>query len=147
MKIWIHINDNQEGPFEQNELPLDRMDAETPVWYDGLAGWMPAGQAPLTAPLFAPAAVTAAPVAAQGSVESAEQTAPRTYIIWSLLLTICCCNPVGLVALILGNVSSTKWRNHDYAGAQKYATMVEWWLMITIVTALMISPIILLMYS
>lgn len=52
MKIWIHINGVQEGPFELNDLPLDRMDASTPVWYDGLPDWMPIGQAPATAHLF-----------------------------------------------------------------------------------------------
>ncbi len=40
------------------ELPLERMDGDTPVWYDGLDNWTKASEAPLTAHLFPSATVT-----------------------------------------------------------------------------------------
>lgn len=52
MKIWIHVNGVQEGPFDIGDLPLDRIDASTPIWYDGLPDWMPISQAPATAHIF-----------------------------------------------------------------------------------------------
>ena len=52
MKIWIHINGVQEGPFTPDSLPLNRMDPQTPVWYEGLDYWMPASAAPVTAELL-----------------------------------------------------------------------------------------------
>ena len=64
MKIWVHIDGRQLGPYNPDQLPLDEMDATTPVWYDGLEQWTPAGQAPATASLFLPPEPPAAPVCA-----------------------------------------------------------------------------------
>ena len=56
MKIWIYLNGLQQGPYSLEQVKLLPVDADTPVWYDGLPQWTPAGQTPLLGPLFAPAA-------------------------------------------------------------------------------------------
>ncbi len=53
MKIWIHQNGIQQGPYDFDQLAAMGIDPQTPVWYDGLPKWTPASVAPATAPLFA----------------------------------------------------------------------------------------------
>lgn len=52
MKYWLFINGRQQGPFSYDELMKIPFTAETPIWYEGLSGWMPAGKAPATASMF-----------------------------------------------------------------------------------------------
>lgn len=148
MKVWIHLNGSQEGPYELENLPLDRMDATTPVWYEGLADWMAAGQAPLTAGLFGftygqslrvsqdqqASGAAARPEADKGA------KCPATYLGWSIAMTVLCCNPVGIVAIMTGATTRSKFNSRDYAGARKMSETTAWWFMITIVTSLMFLP-------
>ena len=52
MQVWIHLNGIQQGPYTLDQLRLLSLDPTTPVWYEGLPQWMPAGKAPLTATMF-----------------------------------------------------------------------------------------------
>ncbi len=58
MKIWIHVNGVQQGPYSKEQVEAMHLPASTPVWYEGLAQWMPACQAPELADLFGAAAET-----------------------------------------------------------------------------------------
>lgn len=42
-KYYLHNGSFQEGPFTIEELKSRGYTDVTPIWYDGLAGWMPAG--------------------------------------------------------------------------------------------------------
>lgn len=53
MNFWIYRDNRQQGPFGYEELEHMGLTPQTPVWYEGLAKWLPAGEAPLTRPLFA----------------------------------------------------------------------------------------------
>lgn len=174
MKIWIHINGVQEGPYEESNLPLDRMNASTPVWYEGLSYWMPAAKAPVTAQIITNHLMqTAKPDSINEEQRQAPETSinteysaphnqfantaatqqpynrnpqqaepkPATYLIWSIILTVLCCNPIGIIPIITGNQVTSKYNNYNYSGARKSSEITEWWLMITIVTSLMLAPL------
>lgn len=176
MKIWIHLNGVQEGPFDEGSLPLDRMTPSTPVWYEGLPYWMPATKAPVTAEILArhysqdpqaqpiptpstdirPADGLANQVLGepQGIKYPQMQETPRgqqqmqqtpkcppTYIIWSVLLTVLCCNVIGIIPIITGVSVTSKYNNYNFEGARRSSQTTEWWLMITIVTSLMMLPL------
>lgn len=36
MKIWVYLNDIQQGPYTLEELSQLPVTASTPVWYEGL---------------------------------------------------------------------------------------------------------------
>lgn len=196
MKIWIHINGVQEGPFEMAELPLDRMTPETPVWYEGLEYWVEAGKAPLTADLFrhdnaenvtfdvedanssksyenvedVDVSVEDNPQGeasrqsgqssygyqrfGNGGYQQRSQYAygnqpsepcPPTYLVWSILMTVLCCNPFGIVAIIMGARVNSKYRNYDFEGAKRTSETTALWVIMTIVTSLMLAPLSILM--
>ncbi|MDE6333632.1 MAG: CD225/dispanin family protein [Muribaculaceae bacterium] len=169
MKIWIYLNGLQPGPYSIEQIKLLPVDTDTPVWYDGLPQWTPAGQTPLLAPIFAatapgvqnqagtpdsPAeqAARAAQAAAQAAyaAQTAAQAAqpaqalpprPSTYIVWSIILTILCCSPFALAGIITGAISSSRYNSGDYSGAKSMSTVTEWLLIISIVWAVVAAPL------
>lgn len=136
MKIWIHISGKQQGPFDKEDLPVDIMTAGTPVWYDGLQKWTPAGVAAETAALFSCTLPTA----------EKEPKCPPTYLVWSILITLCCCNVAGLVPLVYGSIVSSRFRAHDYEGARKASRITEWWVIIAFVLGLMMFPFLMIIW-
>lgn len=149
MKIWIHLNGTQQGPYDLNQLGNLPVDPSTPVWYDGLQGWMPAGQAPATASLFAAGTATPPPHSPQppygnppgGAPWTVTQPRPATYIGWSILLTIVCCSPVALLAAVTGAISSSRYNSGDYNGARSMSNLTEWLIIIAIVFAFITAPL------
>ncbi len=59
VQFHIALNGQQLGPYTIDQLtpgiPTGQFTAQTPVWRQGMPGWLPAGQVPELAPLFAPA--------------------------------------------------------------------------------------------
>lgn len=157
MKIWIHIDDAQQGPYDADSLPLDKITDDTPVWHEGLDKWTRAGDVPAVARLLHPDS-TVAPGAVKAQ-ERTDSTGPRdadisdrpdnqcpaNYLVWSILLTLLCCNPIGIIPIITGSSVRTRWRNHQYDSAARQSETTAWWLMITIVTSLMLAPLTVLM--
>ena len=41
-KYYIHIDTEQEGPFDIEDLKLKEIHKDTPIWYDGLDAWISA---------------------------------------------------------------------------------------------------------
>ena len=136
-KVWIHRDGVQQGPFSLAELPSLGITPDTMIWYEGLASWIQAGKAPLTAAMFT--ADEAGNVVARVKVEDT-QKCPPTYLMWSILLTICCCNPVGIIPIILGSSVSSKFRSMDFEGARKASEQTVWAVIITFVLGLMMLP-------
>ena len=167
MKIWIYLNGLQQGPYSLEQVKLLPVDADTPVWYDGLPQWTPAGQTPLLGPLFATAApepdgpacapetpaeqaARAARTATQAAAQAAQAAQmattpipprPSTYIVWSIILTILCCSPFALAGIITGAISSSRYNSGDYAGAKSMSTVTEWLLIISVVWAVIAAPV------
>lgn len=150
MKVWIHIEGVQEGPYELDNLPLDRMSPDTPVWYEGLPDWIAAGEAPLVAPLFNPQMATvevqpaASPILGAYAEQAKYERCPSTYLIWSIIMAVVCCNPLAILAIITGAVVRSKFRNDDMAGAEKWSEVTAWLVMICIVTSIMLMPFVML---
>lgn len=146
MKIWIYLNGVQQGPYSPDQLRTLPIDASTPVWYEGLPQWTPAGQAPATMQLFAQQGAGFGPGPQQPPYTGYNnawqqpqyvQTPPRpsTYIVWSIILTILCCSPFALAAIVTGAISSSRYTAGDYAGAKDMSTATEWLLILSIVWA------------
>ena len=56
MEIYVIFNNRQAGPYTLDQLRSMPLSPNTPVWYEGLADWTPASQAPVTQVLFQPQA-------------------------------------------------------------------------------------------
>lgn len=169
MKIWIHLNGVQQGPYSKEEIAAMNLPTSTPVWYEGLPRWIPACQAPALADIFDPALRNAAGeaeteadavcVETEGTTvcaaESAGGTAtaayaarytdrprrPDTFLAWSIILTLCCCTPFSLAAIVTGAISNTRYNRGDYAGARRMSHATEWLVIIAITLGIVSLPI------
>lgn len=189
MEIFIHINGQQQGPYTPEQIRELSIAPDTPVWYQGLADWTPAGIAPATKDLFidgtdgrvnAPAAVDETPQQAQpqpsddvppvipgqqqyagqqqyGQQQYAQQQygqahygpqygqqfgpqqtpPPPSYLGWAIASTLCCCLPLGIVAIIYASQVNTKWLAGDVAGAYRASNRAQIWLILSIVLGLL----------
>lgn len=167
MKIWVYLNGMQQGPyteFQISELPIT---PETPVWYEGLPQWTAAGTAPATSHLFAvPAQQTEATAESDEGSETAEaettapeqqqqaaqpqyawqtrvtpsEPCPPTFLAWAIILTICCCSPVSIAAIITSIFVTKRYNRGDIDGARRMSEVTEWLVIISIVLAIVFAP-------
>lgn len=141
MKIWIHLNGMQQGPYDPEQLRVMSIGPDTPVWYEGLPGWLPASKAPATASLFAETQPTPPPPPSAVTARNQNAGRPPTFMGWSILLTVLCCSPIALVAIITGAMSSSRYNAGDLTGAQRLSVTTEWLLIFAIVFALVTAPL------
>jgi len=50
-----------------------------------------------------------------------------SYLVWSILTTLCCCLPTGIVAIVYSAQVSNKLDKGDVAGAQRASTLARNW--------------------
>lgn len=70
MEIYIHSNGSNMGPYSLEQLKDLGISPDTPVWYNGLPDWTPAGVAPATRELFFAPSPDKAIVPAEPSAEA-----------------------------------------------------------------------------
>ncbi len=70
---------------------------------------------------------------------------PSTYMVWSILFTILCCNAVGAIAIVFSALTSQNINSGNLAQAQRYSEYAAIAIMVTIATGLIIAPMQILM--
>jgi len=63
--------------------------------------------------------------AALGSLLQAQR--PPNYLVWSIISTVLCCLPAGIVAIIYSAKVDSKFNAGDYAGASQDSDMARKW--------------------
>lgn len=142
---------------------------DTPVWYEGLDDWTPAIMASLTRQLFDPASdyyraqanpqpepqiqpapqqatqpapqpATAHPYAAPAAAPAfAGVHKPKSYLGWSIAVTILFNFIAGIVAIVYSCKVNSRWNRGDAQGAVRASERVQWWIAISIVVGLVTS--------
>lgn len=155
MKIWVYLNGNQQGPYTLDELSQMPISASTPVWYDGLPQWMPAGEAPVTAGLFARPAQDrplhshndATAISADASLHSAPTreadgpACPPTYIGLGIFILLCRFPIGGIFSLLLSSMTSRSYDDGDYPRALRLSQYNEWVIMLSFAIAGLWMPL------
>lgn len=151
MKIWVYLNGIQQGPYTLDELRALSLTASTPVWYEGLAQWMPASEAPLTSAMFSgetPEVCSCDPAHENCSCREASiqpktdvHPCPKTYLGWAIASLICCCVIGGVIAIILTVMTTSAYNRGDYAKAAKMGEYAEWAIILSIVFGLVTMPL------
>lgn len=54
----------------------------------------------------------------------------KNYLVESILVTLCCCIPLGIVAIVYASQVNSKIATGDYQGAQKSADSAKMWCLI-----------------
>lgn len=74
---------------------------------------------------------------AENSDKEALPPMPPTNLLWAILSTICCCLPLGVLAIIFATRVSTRYYRGDYEGAAKASRRAEWCIIAAIVLGLL----------
>ncbi|MDO4511289.1 MAG: CD225/dispanin family protein [Bacteroidales bacterium] len=137
MKYYMHVNGQQMGPFEESELMINGLTPNTPVWADGMASWIPAGQVAALSYLFAgqvppyggqpqqPQYAQPQPQYATGQ----HMPMPPTNLVWGILVTIFCCLPFGIVSIVKASQVTSLYNQGQYAEALEASKSAGKWAM------------------
>ena len=157
-QYYLVINGEKSGPFTIDQLATQQLTPETPVWTEGMSDWMPAQQVAELSSLFAPQ--TPGPEMAQPTVPPQApaynaapsygnpqpqtpngQVMPPNYLVWSILVTLLCCLPGGIVAIVYSTQVSSRFLQGDYEGANASSPNARKWAIISAVAGAVIGII------
>lgn len=150
---WIIAEGVQQGPFTLDELrQRPDLTPQTPVWREGMADWTVAGLLPelnggetCSAPesarhTYGPA-YAAGPACGQGHAQGyPQESAPRNYLVWAIIATICCCVLTGIVAIIYASRVNPAVQSGDMATAREASEKAALWCVISFVAGLVWTP-------
>ncbi len=110
------------------------------VWCEGMPAWRPAGEVfgGATAPVPPPVTPSALPARTSLPTSGAfsAQAKPANYLVWSILSTLLCCLPLGIVSIIFAAQVDSKFAAGDYAGAEQSSQRAKMWAWIAFATGL-----------
>lgn len=120
---------DRHGPFSVEELRQHNLKPETPVWKEGLPDWVPANTLADLQVLFDSSAAFTPPVAAPGN-PMAYTPPPKNWLIESILVTIFCCLPLGIVGIIHATKVESLWNTGQHDAAIKSSQDAAKWVKI-----------------
>lgn len=159
--FYIDQSGAQHGPLSIKQLIAENISPSTLVWYEGLSDWQSADQIievreelnvaggnakfPPRTPAaadFAPLYDVRPPAYERERVIIKER--PKKWVIESVLVTIFCCMPMGIVALIYALRAEDKWNGGLYDEALSASRSAGTWVKVSIF-AVILYPIIYLL--
>ena len=132
-------------------IPLPPVEGEKVE--DAVAGTpLPPQELPANMPPIPPAApaMPAVPAAAADvdNTQPAEQPkCPPTNLVWAILVTILCCLPTGVFAIVYSAKVISKYNEGDYKAAEHYSEVSAWWCIGSIILGIIIQPFVTLLQA
>lgn len=81
------------------------------------------------------------------SVGSADEPpCPPTYMAWSVIVMICCCQIGGILAIIFTAMTTSSYNRGDYAKAAKMSERAQWMIILSIAIGLVSIPFMWMLY-
>lgn len=69
---------------------------------------------------------------AEQSPPAPYEAPPPNYLVWSILTTILCCLPFGIVSIVYAAQVNSKWQTGDYAGARLASKNAKLWALVAL---------------
>lgn len=163
MKYYISQNGQPAGPYEPQELLQQGLTINSQVWNETMAGWQSAGQVPELATLLgsnmmpqmppqpaAPAypqyqqtqqpqyggAYVQPQYAQQQPYQQPMGVMPDTHMVGAILVTLFCCLPFGIIAIVKASNVSSCYNRGDYNGAVNASNEASKWIKWSIIGAI-----------
>jgi hypothetical protein len=113
-----------------------RANAQTLAQAEGSVEWKPLGQYPEFASSAAPPVMPPTPPGAPAPSFQPRRHVP-SYLVPAIFSTICCCLPVGIVAIIFAAQVNTKLQAGDMPGALEASRKAQTWFWVAVVLGLL----------
>lgn len=133
------------GPFTIEQLQERNITPETLVWKEGMADWLPARQIDELQSLLIPGAGPSVPVTPVFTPGTGGSTPPKNWLVESILVTILCCLPFGIVGIIHSTKVEAQWNTGQRAEALKSSQEAAKWVKIGFFTGLAVYTLYFLM--
>lgn len=146
MKYYLANNGQQEGPFTPEELASRGITPSSLVWCEGMTEWTQAGQVPELSAYLLGGAQAPSTLPNGGFTNCQQQpqspfggqppfapqqpetaVCPKTWLVESILVTLFCCLPFGIVGIIKASQVESQFRIGNYAGAQQSSADAGKW--------------------
>jgi hypothetical protein len=169
MEYWTIIDDRHAGPYSADELIDMGITPQSPVWTSGLPDWVEASEIEelriLLDRKYAPAPPAPEPAAAplppnpepyiapepafdpehepapQPYIAPAPEPCPPAYLVWSIIVTILCCQPLGIAAIICSAQVKPSYYRGNLAKATKMSNWAQWCIILAIVLGIISAPL------
>lgn len=128
-KYFYSDGTNRFGPFTFEELKAKNITRETFVWYNGLGQWEKAGSLAEMDELFrlVPPAVENIRSSDLSSEQEAVPKPPRTWLLESILVTLFCCLPFGIVGIVYAAKVDSAYTRGAYTEATHFSKQAGKW--------------------
>lgn len=120
---FINTQGAKAGPIEITEVSRYPINGETMVWSEGMPQWKKASEVPEVS-VYIKTGTTPPPpphgaYAYNGIANSSNviEEKPDNYLWLSILSTVLCCIPLGIVGILNSNQVDNKWNSGDHEGA------------------------------
>lgn len=124
------------GPFTIEQLQERNITPETLVWKEGMADWLPARQVDELQSLLTPSSGPSVPPAPVFTPGTGGSTPPKNWLVESILVTILCCLPFGIIGIIHSTKVEAQWNTGQRAEALKSSQEAGKWVKIGFFTGL-----------
>lgn len=139
MQYYYNQDGQQIGPVDLQTLRATGIMPNTMVWHEGMPNWQPASSLPELSDLFFTGAKEAPNYAGapQQPNQNGIQTpfCPPTYLALSIIVTILCCLPFGIVAIVNAAGVSDAFDRGDYTAAERKSRAARSWSIWSIVAS------------
>lgn len=120
MDFHILINNVKQGPFSIEELSNKGITPNTMVWTVGFPDWKPAKQVPELSNLLSS-------LPPEPPVVVNTNTMPKTWLVESILVTIFCCLPFGIIGIVNATKIETLYYSEQYEQALNHSRQAKKW--------------------
>ncbi len=73
--------------------------------------------------------------------ESDEPPMPPTHLVWAVVMTVLCCLPAGVVAIVFASQVSSRYYAGNYEGARRSSELAEIWIIVSFVLGVLTSTL------
>lgn len=138
MLYWANINNVKVGPLEPEQLASYGLTPDTYVWREGWQQWCKAKFVDELQPWlyrqYGNSCGYAGGSATQywhfdnrAAGQEHRPPMPSTYLPWSLIVTLACCMPLGIVAIIYSSMVESRYAAGNYDGALSASSRAKGW--------------------
>jgi hypothetical protein len=121
--FYLDKNRQQQGPVAANELPKYGVTRNSYVWKEGMSNWEKAGSIAELSDICPPDIIATPSI----SQESPPMEKPNNFLVWSILVTIFCCWPFGIAAIVNSAKVDSLWNSGRYEEAYKAVRNAQKW--------------------
>lgn len=142
MEYYILVNGGKQGPFSLEELYTKNISPSTMVWKTGLEDWVMAKDMPELTDLLANMPPEPPKLNAGNNYSM-----PKTWLVESILVTLFCCLPFGIVGIVYSSQISSYFNHGNYAAAEEASRNAGKWTKIGFFTGISIYVLYLIFYA